>query len=71
MIGPAWTWNASLSAPTFDPSVLLQGGPPGTPRCHSFVRDGRIEFLSDCEHPLAGKTVDLPPWPGSPPPVGA
>jgi len=28
--------------------------------CHSFVRDGRIEFLSDCTHPLAGQTVDLP-----------
>jgi len=29
-------------------------------RCHSFVRDGRIEFLGDCTHPLAGHTVDLP-----------
>lgn len=29
-------------------------------QCHSFVRDGRIEFLSDCSHALAGKTVDLP-----------
>lgn len=28
--------------------------------CHSFVRDGRIEFLTDCTHALAGQTVDLP-----------
>jgi hypothetical protein len=28
--------------------------------CHSFVRDGRIEFLSDCTHALAGQTVELP-----------
>ncbi len=28
--------------------------------CHSFVRDGRIVFLGDCSHALAGKTVDLP-----------
>jgi hypothetical protein len=28
--------------------------------CHSFVRDGRIEFLGDCTHALAGQTVDLP-----------
>lgn len=28
--------------------------------CHSYVRDGRIEFLSDCTHALAGKTVELP-----------
>lgn len=30
--------------------------------CHSFVTDGRIQFLGDCTHPLAGQTVDLPPW---------
>ncbi|HMN09319.1 MAG TPA: DUF6527 family protein [Gemmatimonadaceae bacterium] len=30
--------------------------------CHSFVRDGRIEFLGDCSHALAGQTVDLPEW---------
>lgn len=29
-------------------------------RCHSFVRDGKIQFLGDCTHELAGKTVDLP-----------
>jgi hypothetical protein len=27
--------------------------------CHSFVRDGMIQFLSDCTHELAGKTVPL------------
>jgi hypothetical protein len=26
-----------------------------------FVREDRIEFLSDCTHALAGETVDLPP----------
>ena len=31
-------------------------------RCHSFVTDGRIQFLGDCTHALAGQTVDLPPW---------
>lgn len=28
--------------------------------CHSFVRDGRIEFLGDCTHELAGQTVEIP-----------
>jgi hypothetical protein len=28
--------------------------------CHSFVTDGKIQFLSDCSHELAGQTVDLP-----------
>lgn len=28
-------------------------------RCHTFVTDGRIQFLSDCTHELAGQTVDM------------
>lgn len=28
--------------------------------CHSFVTDGRIQFLGDSTHSLAGQTVDLP-----------
>ena len=27
--------------------------------CHSFVTDGRIQFLGDCTHALAGQTVDM------------
>lgn len=30
-------------------------------RCHSFVRGGNIEFLTDCTHALAGKTIPLEP----------
>lgn len=28
--------------------------------CHSYITDGRIEFLNDCTHGLAGQTVSLP-----------
>ena len=28
--------------------------------CHSYVTDGRIQFLPDSTHALAGQTVDLP-----------
>lgn len=28
--------------------------------CHSFVRDGQIQFLGDCTHELAGQTVPIP-----------
>ncbi len=28
--------------------------------CHSYVIDGRIQFLADSTHALAGQTVDLP-----------
>lgn len=27
--------------------------------CHSFVTDGRIQFLGDCTHKLAGQTIPL------------
>lgn len=64
----AWDFNGDLERPTLSPSilvyphgVLLDDGSVGqTPRCHSFVRDGRIEFCSDSTHSLAGQTVDLP-----------
>lgn len=45
-----------------DPSSVLHPYKPGDiyqPRCHSFVRDGRWEFLGDCGHALSGQTVDL------------
>jgi len=68
---PRWSWNGDLDRPTLKPSVLVKTGravdpnfqpEPGDPPeiCHSFVTDGRIQFLGDCTHPLAGQTVDLP-----------
>lgn len=58
---PGWSFNGDLEKPTFSPSMLAQGTYAGKPyRCHSFVRDGKIEYLSDCTHALAGKTVELP-----------
>lgn len=27
--------------------------------CHTWVNDGRVQFLSDCTHEFAGKTLDL------------
>ncbi len=60
-----WGFNRDLARPTFTPSILVYeatwpDGSVGIRRCHSFVRDGKIEFLSDCGHALAGQTVDLP-----------
>lgn len=65
--GPLWSWNGSLKAPTLQPSILVtydgpdaskDGAPPA--RCHSYVTDGRIQFLGDCTHGKAGQTLDLP-----------
>jgi hypothetical protein len=62
----AWQWNGSLETPTLKPSILVNRGSsnPTVPVCHSFVTDGRIQFLGDCTHRLAGQTVDLPDWDG-------
>lgn len=60
--GPQWTFNGDTYSPTFSPSLVYEAK-DGRPRCHLFLRDGRIEFLSDCSHKLAGSTVPLPPWP--------
>lgn len=27
--------------------------------CHSFITDGKIQFLNDCTHHLAGQTIEL------------
>lgn len=71
--GPRWGYNGNADKPTFTPSVKVTW--PATPNaseefkewrtervCHSFVTDGRIQFLGDCTHALAGQTVDLPEW---------
>lgn len=61
---PRWTWNGDSDRPTFSPSLRVFYQHPETGAdvtiCHSFVRDGRIEFLSDCEHEMKNRTVELP-----------
>ena len=51
-LGPDGKWNGEW-----------ERGADGKPLpnvCHSFVTDGRIQFLTDSNHALAGQTVDLP-----------
>jgi hypothetical protein len=59
-----WDWNGSVDKPMFKPSILVNRGSvnPVVPTCHSFVTDGSIQFLGDCTHKLAGKTVSIPDW---------
>lgn len=56
-----WEWNGSEDRPTFSPSILANGSTPEK-RCHSFVKDGMIQFLDDCWHALKGHTVEIPEW---------
>lgn len=58
---PCWSFDGNMEAPTFNPSLLVQG----TIRCHLFLHNGKIEFCGDSEHDLKNKSVDmvdLPPW---------
>lgn len=57
---PNWTWNGSVDHPTLKPSVLTRGGDiDGEVICHSWINDGKVQFLDDCSHELANKTLDL------------
>jgi len=64
---PMWKFNGDIEKPTINPSILVHGnkdykelskGRYGL-RCHSFVTDGKIRFLNDCDHHLRGQTVEL------------
>jgi hypothetical protein len=73
--GASWKWDGNVDAPTISPSILVTydgkdagqerpGGDRAPPaRCHSLVKSGRIEFLADCTHALAGRIVPIPDWP--------
>lgn len=58
--GPSWTLTGWPDAPTFNPSLLVD---PNGKRCHLYLENGRLRFLGDCHHGLAGRTVDVPELP--------
>ena len=74
---PNWVWNNEPKKPTLSPSVVVRFTKParelglgknsGTQeKCHSYIQDGRILYLADCTHELAGKRMDMIPvdlWP--------
>lgn len=66
--GASWQFNGNPDRPTFQPSILSIAEPnPASGRlkrvCHSFVTDGKIRFLGDCTHDLAGSRVEMPDIP--------
>jgi len=56
-----WHFNYDLIKPTLTPSYLTGQDNFTKMRCHSYIRDGKIQFLDDCFHSLKGQTVDLQP----------
>lgn len=66
---PVWGWNGDIYKPTFSPSILTRlpwGEDQREIVNHVFVRDGIIQYLGDCTHEYAGKSLELPrlcDWP--------
>lgn len=58
---PQWSFDGNTEAPTLSPSILSSFGDRGS--CHSFIKNGRFEFLPDCTHSLAGQTIEMPDLP--------
>ena len=70
--GDGWGFDDNEDVPTFTPSVLTRyngsdagqnGAPPAI--CHLYATRGRLLYLADSTHALAGQTVDMPDWPGA------
>lgn len=62
--GPCWEFTGDPDNPTFAPSLLIPEQIYTDPennlaRCHSFIRNGQFQYLSDCTHELVGQTVDM------------
>jgi len=57
---PVWQWNGDTTKPTISPSIKVEyHGADKDTVCHSFIRNGKIQYLNDCTHELTGKTVDM------------
>jgi hypothetical protein len=61
---PTWQWNGDLMNVGLEPSILTKSK-RGEDEfvCHSFLRNGRWQFLGDCTHALANQTVPMLPLP--------
>ena len=51
-------FDGNYESPTIEPS--LGAAVAKGQVCHSYIRAGKIQCLTDSTHPLAGQTVDLP-----------
>lgn len=60
-----WNYNNDVDNPTISPSLRVKHFSNEQQKhilCHSFIREGKIEYLNDCTHELAGQIVDIPHW---------
>ena len=64
--GTVWSWNGDIENPTLKPSVLTNGGRWDEDmtkyteyKCHTWITDGKAQFLGDCTHKLVNQTLPL------------
>lgn len=55
--GPIWDWNQDMEKPTFHPSLMVNRGAAN--QCHFVVKEGKISYLNDSYHELAGRVVNM------------
>jgi hypothetical protein len=61
-IDSRWQFNGNMELPTISPSYVIDGVRGGQRfNCHSFINDGKIQYLGDTTHKFANKTIDLLP----------
>lgn len=53
-----WAFNQDFVNPTINPSLLIHDK---NKICHSYIKNGYIQYLQDCTHHLKGRCVRLPP----------
>lgn len=61
-----WSFNGDTENPHFNPSLAFWVDWTKQElgyKCHLFLHNGRIQYLNDCKHDLAGHTIDIPEWP--------
>lgn len=59
---PCWKWNGSMVTPTVIPSIVIKEHDSkgyGKQVCHLLIKEGFLEFLEDCDHPLKGQCVQM------------
>ena len=57
-----WEFNGDFKIPTISPSIRVEHYSEELNRmviCHSFIIGGKIQYLSDCTHKFAGRTIEL------------
>jgi hypothetical protein len=61
-INNTWQITGTAENPTIKPSILTKwdtGEEHTIHVCHMFITNGKIQYLPDCTHSMANKTIDM------------